>query len=150
MAERFVFVSPGRRGFTLVEIMIVVILIALLAAMVLPQFVGAAAESRENSLKMNLFRIRTQIEVYREQHQGQNPSLANFEAQMTMASNEAGETAPVGTDGYRLGPYLRAVPPNPETGGKQIGGGEPGTSDWYYDETTGHFAANHDAEAREW
>ena len=48
-------------GFTLVELLIVVVI---LATIVVPQFLSAIDESRKNTLKINLHRVRTQIEVY--------------------------------------------------------------------------------------
>lgn len=137
------------RGFTLVEILVVVVLLGILAAIVVPRFTSAADETRESALKMNLFHTRQQIEVYRHQHNGNWPSLTQFEAQMTQASNVHGQTAAPGTAGYPYGPYLREVPPNPFTSGNALGDDEVGTSDWYYNENTGEFHANHSEEHRE-
>ena len=132
-----------RCGFTLVEILIVVVILGILAAIVVPQFTSAAGESRDNSLKMSLYRIRQQIEVYKQQHNSTYPTLADFEDQMTQASNADGDTAAPGTGGYPLGPYIREIPKNPHTSGTTVGGGAVGSSDWYYDQTTGEFRANH-------
>jgi general secretion pathway protein G len=133
--------QPNAAAFTLVEILIVVVILGILAAIVVPQFTSAAQESRENALKMDLHRIRQQIEIYSQQHGSNYPDSAlTFAAQMTMSSNVFGETAAVGTLGYPLGPYLRDIPVNPFTGGRTIGDGEPGTSDWYY--ADGDFRAN--------
>ncbi len=137
-----------RRAFTLVEILIVVFILGILAALVIPQFTSAAATSRENSTRMDLHRIRVQIEIYIQQHDGQPPTLAEFAKQMTMASNAQGQTAAVGTEGYRFGPYIQSVPINPHTGTRDIGDGDVGTSAWYYNETTGEFRANDSAESR--
>ncbi len=134
-------------GFTLIEILIVVVILGILAAIVLPQFTSAADESRTNSLKMTLFRVRTQIEIYYQQH-GAYPSLATLEDQLTLASNDAGDTAAIGTSGYKLGPYLQEFPLNPETGTNTVSAGAVGTSAWYYDETTGELKANNSTEAR--
>jgi len=135
----------NRAGFTLVEILIVVVILGILAAIVVPQFTSAAQESRENSLKMDLHRLRIQIEVYKAHHNDVYPSLADFENQLTMASDVDGNTAALGTAGYIYGPYIRELPNNPLTGGKTVGSGAIGSSDWYYNETTGEFRANDSA-----
>lgn len=137
-------------GFTLVEVLLVVVILAILAAIVVPQFTNAALQSRENAIKMDLFRIRSQLEVFREQHNGHWPELARFEDQLTMATNVYGTTD--AADGsLRFGPYLREIPKNPETGTRDVTADSPDpTKAWYYDETTGQFKANHSEAAREW
>jgi general secretion pathway protein G len=139
-------VSAAHPGFTLVEILIVVVILGIMAALVVPQFTSAAAMSRENSIKMSLNRIRQQLEVYKEQH-GSYPSLALFEVQMTGATDANGNAVPLGTPDS-FGPYIQRVPPNPNTGGDTVGDGAVGSSDWYYNETTGEIRANDSAETR--
>jgi general secretion pathway protein G len=142
LIRRSVRGGKASAGFTLVEILIVVVILGILAAIVVPQFVSAAGESRDNSLKMDLHRIRQQIEIYRQQHDGRVPTLADFEAQMTMSSNKLGQTATVGTPGYHFGPYIREIPVNPHTSTRDVGNGAIGSSAWYYDQTDGTFRAN--------
>jgi len=137
----------ARTGFTLVEILITVVIIAILAAMVIPQFTSAADESRDKSMQMSLYRVRQQLQLYQQQH-GSWPALATLEAQLTQASDEQGNTATPGTAGYIYGPYLKRFPVNPATDGDTVGDGAAGTSDWYYNETTGDFHANDSADSR--
>lgn len=145
-------VVPRRRraaaGFSFVEILIVVAILGILAAIVVPRFSSASDTSRESATKLTVYRIRQQLEIYKQQHAGHWPSLANFEQQMTRASNASGQTAPPGTAGYPLGPYLQAVPVNPYTETNDVSDGPVGTSAWYYDQDTGDFRANNSAEAR--
>ena len=136
------------RGFTLVEILIVVMIIAILAAIIIPQFSSAADETRDNSIKMDLHRIRQQLEVYKQQHNGAWPALTNIADQLTKASKADGSTAAVGTAGYGFGPYLREIPKNPRTGTNAVDDDAVGSSAWYYNETTGDFRANDSAETR--
>lgn len=138
------------RAFTLVEILIVVVILGVLAAIVIPQFSTAAQSSKESALKQDVFRFREQIELYRHHHNGEPPSLAGFIDQMTLASDHAGNTAALGTAGYPYGPYLPGIPRNPFTDTVPIGDGAIGTSAWYYDETTGDIHANDSADHRAW
>ena len=117
----------AKKAFTLVEVLIVVLILGILAAIVLPRFSNASAIARASMVADNLRVIRMQIGVYKGQHVGtppgypdgdtaQAPTAAAFAAQMTQASNRLGETAPPGTAGYDYGPYLRDVPENPING----------------------------------
>jgi len=142
--------QPLARAFTLIEVLVVVTLLGILAAMVIPQFVSATDETRENSVKMNLHRIRTQIDLYTQQHDGNRPTLANFEAQMTQMSNVDGLTGGTRNTGYKFGPYMMDVPKNIRSSGNTVGNGAVGSSDWYYDEESGVFRANDSAASAEW
>lgn len=140
--------SHRTKAFTLVEILIVVVILGILAAIVVPQFVSAAGEARQSSVKMDLHRIRTQLEVYRQQHGGQFPTLADFTNQLTLPSDVNGTTAAIGTPGYLNGPYIMEIPNNPLAGTNTVGDGAPGSSAWYYNEATGEFRANDSAPSR--
>src|SRR5205814_10125885 len=61
-------------GFTLVEILIVVIILGILAAIVIPQFTSASQDARKNSLVSQLQTIKAQLELARLQHLDQLPT----------------------------------------------------------------------------
>ena len=117
-------VRPSRLGgFTLVEILIVVIILGILAAVVIPKFSTASVQTRENILRENLRMFRTQIGCYKITHNdiapgypGGNTALAPTEQafidQMTMSTDENCATAAAGTPGFPFGPYLRTIPAN--------------------------------------
>jgi general secretion pathway protein G len=140
----------GGAGFTLVEILIVVVILGILAAIVVPQFVSAAAESRDSSIKMDLNRIRQQLEVYRQQHNGHFPTLADFPAQMTQPSDANGNTNAARTPDFPYGPYIREIPSNPRNALNTVTDGAVETSAWYYNESTGEFRANDSASTRKY
>lgn len=57
-----------RRGFTLIEILIVVVILGILAAVVVPQFTNAADDANDAAVRTQLQTLRGQIELYRAQN----------------------------------------------------------------------------------
>jgi general secretion pathway protein G len=109
------------RGFTLVEILIVVIILGILAAIVIPQFTNASTEARENSLRSLLQTIRSQVELYKLQHGDLYPTDDGTVdgawdwTKLTGRTNQAGASMPEGGNvaDYPFGPYLQSAPVNP-------------------------------------
>ncbi len=126
------------RAFTLVEVLIVVIVLGILAAIVVPQFSSASEDANIAACKTNLQIVRAQLELYKLQHTpNEYPKLSTFSTQLT-AGTKADGTA--GTD---FGPYLLAIPNNPFTNVNTVTDEAAGDGKgWYYNETTGEFRAN--------
>ena len=100
------------RGFTLVEILIVVIILGILAAIGLPQFLNASTDARLSNLKTNLQTVRAQLLLYKTQHLEHFPDT-NFATEMTMFTDLSGGTAIAADSTHTFGPYLQTVPINP-------------------------------------
>ncbi len=145
----------ARSGFTLVEVLIVVVILGILAATVLPQFTSANDDALEAALMQDLQVIRSQIELYKYQHLGKYPADGSVDQQdfidaMLLSSDADGTTGAVGTKPF--GPYfVGQVPPNPFTGarGIKIVNDVPGTAPddsttlgWVYNPATGQIKAN--------
>jgi prepilin-type N-terminal cleavage/methylation domain-containing protein len=111
-----------KKSFTLVEILMVVAILGILAAIILPTLQGHITEAKESAAKDNLRILRNAIELYASQHNGYPPGYVNgtlnpvsttVTRQICWVTTIDGAFAPRGTAGYPLGPYLPQIPPNP-------------------------------------
>jgi general secretion pathway protein G len=101
-------------GFTLVEILIVVIILGILAAIVIPQFTNASEDARQSSIASQLQTLRSQVELFKLQHRDRYP-LTDLN-DITTAWDWAKLTTKTDEDGVAggtLGPYLQQIPMNP-------------------------------------
>lgn len=139
----------AKRGFTLVEILIVVVILGILAAIVIPQFTQASTEAKTNSLASDLQTLRSQIELYKVQHNADAaPLMASFESQMIYCTNAAGANAGTPSkvrdpaNGFSFGPYLERVPENPFNGLSNLAAVPAAAGvGWAYTEATGEIHA---------
>jgi general secretion pathway protein G len=114
----------ARKGFTLVEILIVVVILGILAAIVIPQFTNASSEAKQASLRSNLQTLRSQIELYKIKNSDTPPT--------TLAT--------LVTAGY-----IQAVPVNPYNGlatEVTTAGGADVAAGWSYILATGEVHAS--------
>ena len=151
-----------RRAFTFIEVIIVVVILSILAAVVLPTFQGQTAIARESSTKDSLSTMRTQIEMYKLQHDEIQPgyaygfpvSTATLRLQLvgTTKVTGAASSSKVPNATYPYGPYMRELPENPFNNLTNItyvaeatafSDAVDGTSSgWLYKKETGEFVIN--------
>lgn len=142
------------KGFTLVEILIVVIILGILAAIVIPQFTEASNDARQSAVASDLQTVRSQIELFKVQHCEMMPgndgsgnyTEALFKNHLTQKSDQDGTLNPSGA----YGPYLQKFPINPfastNQDGVEIVTSDPNTFDgdpaWWYNSVNAKFGAN--------
>jgi len=121
----------GAKGFTLVELLIVVIIIGILAAVAIPQFSDSTTDAKLAAVDANLAAMRSAIELFYHEHGGAYPGVEQqhtagggaladhtdeadaWVKQLTMYSNTDGDTSDTKGASYPKGPYLKSVPSNP-------------------------------------
>lgn len=168
-------VTSSPSGFTLVELLIVVVILAILAGIVIPQFSSSTSDATLAALDSDLATVRSAIELYRAQHQNVYPgtttsivgscasgspgtgnagSAQALADQLQYPSNASGQTCTVASTSYKYGPYLRkGIPTEPVTNAGTVAVTSSGApivpgsagSGWAYDTVSGQFVVNSNA-----
>jgi type II secretion system protein G len=140
--------SDRKAGFTLVEVLIVVVIMAILAATIIPQFTDSTSDAKASTVKFNLHTLRSQIELYKAQHNGVVPSgtLVELTVNTDIDGNQGTGSS------YPYGPYIREVPSNPFTNSQTVtvitndpaaAGDVTGNGGWLYNATTAGIWIDH-------
>lgn len=139
-------------GFTLVEILIVVVILGILAAIVIPQFTNASSEAIKGSIVSQLRTINSQVELYRVRNNGTFPDQ-DPDSPMLAGTAEA--------DNFGWGilvseSYLKEAPVNGYTGSRIVVAGDVddamgetnnSANGWYWDAAGAEvFASAYDPE----
>lgn len=114
-------------GFTLVELLIVIVIISILAAIAIPQFIGSTTDAKTATLRADLTAMRNSIELYYHQHNSTYPGttpgtgctgLANsndlFVEQLGGYTDVDNGCSATKAATHPYGPYLKTgIPDNP-------------------------------------
>jgi len=98
--------AASTRGFTLIEIMVVVVILGILAALVVPNILGNVDTARATAAKQDIRSIESALDMYR---------LDNFAYPTTQQGLEALVTQPADPSirNWRQGGYLKKLPKDP-------------------------------------
>src|SRR5690348_566110 len=99
-----------RKGFTLMELLIVIIVIAVLAAIALPRFINSGLRSKESSLKADLKLYRNAIQTYSNDTGAYPATLSDLAATSAPASglDSTGAVKSIVASSWK-GPYIDTI-----------------------------------------
>jgi prepilin-type N-terminal cleavage/methylation domain-containing protein len=103
---------PSRRGFTLIEVLMVVTALAIIAGIVVPQVTSVMDDARNAALLKDLREFTFAIERYRMDHNGGAPDLIQDEKLIQLLQTTDADGNVGNGPQYSYGPYLLTVPRN--------------------------------------
>jgi prepilin-type N-terminal cleavage/methylation domain-containing protein len=114
------------KAFTLIELLVVIAIISIIAAFMMPNFLGVQDKAKEAGVKTVMHAIQLDIEAYNMENEsypmGNNLSLREL------------------IDNYLIqGGYVTSVPKNPFTGKEYTASDSAGKIMYIYDDSTGSY-----------
>ena len=161
------------KAFSLVELVIVIVILGIIAAIAIPRISSGSRNAGESALKANLASLRNGIDWYYGEHNNTFPganadgggnaadSEGAFQSQLTLYSDINGNVSATKDPAYPMGPYIRSFPalpvganatkdtvsmnnlPAPLVANPGDGNG------WVYSTNTGQIIANADETGRD-
>ncbi|MGZ5201299.1 MAG: type II secretion system major pseudopilin GspG [Telluria sp.] len=97
----------AQRGFTLVEIMVVVVIIGILGALVVPKLLGRTGESRQTAARVDISTLMQALKLYKLDNQRYPTTEQGLQA---LVQKPTGGPA---ANGWKEGGYLERLPKDP-------------------------------------
>lgn len=137
MKMHVALIKPNRKGFTLVELVVVILVMGIVAAVAAPKMFNTTNDARDNSTRQSLIVLRNAIELFKA-HNSEYPGSDGNEATLKADLAE-----------YLQGPFpianIKNVPGDGsvkmESSGTALTG--DATADWCYDNLSGEIIINH-------
>jgi len=127
-----------RRGMTLIELLIVVAILGILAAIVLPTFSNANETAKGSALASQLNTVKKSLVLYKTDHNGTYPTdaqlITNQWQALTNSTDIDGDIA-----GSDYGPYFQKPPVNGFKNSSVVAADD--SAAWQYDSATGTIKA---------
>lgn len=114
------------KAFTLIELLVVIAIISIIAAFMMPNFIGVQDRAKEAGVKAVMHSIQLAVEAYNMENEaypmGSNITLKDL------------------CDNYLMqGGYVNSVPKNPFTGKEYVEGDKAGKIIYVYDDSNGSY-----------
>ena len=93
-----------RRGFTLTEVLLVLAILGVIAAMVVPNLLGRQREAMVKATKLSIKSFGDACDMYAQAHDGEFPQVGGNEV-VGLLTNPGADK-----DGKPISPYLKDVP----------------------------------------
>ncbi len=127
-------VNRKHKGFTLIEMLIVIVVIAILALIVIPRLLGAGRKAKEATLRGDLHQIRNAIQQFEADCGDYPAAIVDLQTRPADGSN-GGNSIQLDVNGWQ-GPYLRTpdgnLPADPFT---------TSSTTWSYTATSGDVSS---------
>jgi general secretion pathway protein G len=132
-------IRPRRTAFTLIELMVVVVIVGVLAAIVVAAYHSMTGDARVSGVMRQLQIVRSEIQIYRFDHNDTWPDLVTNQWNQMLDATDA--TGAINASGG-LGPYMTQMPANPINGNVVVDSTASGpTVGWVYTQSTGAIQA---------
>ena len=126
----------------MIELVIVVAVTTVIMAVAIVRISAVLDSGPESAVASDLATLQTAIELYSAEHNGQFPTGDTIARQLTLYTDQSGQTSEVKTFTHIYEPYVREIPPvpiGPAKGSTLIATTSTGDGHWIYSENSGRI-----------